>query len=79
MLIGIPPFYHNDQKEMFKLIKYWKVAYPESIKLSDEVKDLINRLLEKDPKKRLGSGKNGFGEIICHDWFKMYDINALKN
>lgn len=37
--------------------------------MSDEVKDLMMRLLCKDPKFRLGS-ISGIKEILAHPWFK---------
>jgi len=36
--------------------------------MTPEAKDLIERLLEPDPKKRLGV--NGAQEIKSHPWFK---------
>ena len=41
--------------------------------LSEEVKDLLVKLLEKDNNKRLGSGKGGIEEIKQHPWFKSID------
>ena len=61
MLVGITPFYDEDQKKMLKIIKKAKVGFPEQIKISDEGKDLVKRLLVKDPKKRLGV--NGWESI----------------
>ena len=39
--------------------------------LSFEAKNLLLRLLEKDPKKRLGSGAAGADEIKLHPFFKV--------
>jgi serine/threonine protein kinase len=37
--------------------------------LSPEAGDLICRLLEKNPKKRLGAGQHGVDEIKTHPFF----------
>jgi len=37
--------------------------------VSEECRDLISRLLEGDPEKRLGH--RGAGEIKLHPWFKV--------
>ncbi len=48
------------------------------IEFSDEYTDLVQKLLEKDKTKRLGS-KNGAKEILDHAFFKGFDIEALEN
>ena len=40
-----------------------------NIPMSEEVKDLIKRLLDKNPKTRIGS-KGDADEIINHPWFQ---------
>lgn len=42
-----------------------------------EVVDLIQRLLKKNPKDRLGKGKGGMQEIKQHSWFKSMDWARL--
>lgn len=39
------------------------------IPLSNDVKDLMSKLLNKNPKNRLGA-KTGVKEIMAHPWFK---------
>ena len=41
--------------------------FPPEIELSEQVKDLILKLLVKDPKRRLGH-HGGSKEIKCHPW-----------
>lgn len=43
--------------------------------MSDNVKDFIKRLLDRDPNARLG--KNGPEEIMKHPWFSDMDFNKL--
>lgn len=67
---------------MYDLIEKFPVKFPDPVKhgidMSDDVKDLIERLLEKDPKKRLGADGD-IEEILQHDWFKVIDIDMLLN
>lgn len=77
MLTGIPPFYCKDREKLFDSIKNKEVQYPEY--LSDEVIDLMKKLLVKDPDKRLGSGPNGAEDIKNHPFFKGMKWNDLYN
>lgn len=58
MIIGIPPFYHKNQNQMYLLIQQAPLKWPDperhKIFVSEEAKDLITMLLQKDRKKRLG-------------------------
>lgn len=40
---------------------------------------MLESLLIKDPKIRLGSGKYGFQDVKDHAWFKTIDWEALYN
>jgi serine/threonine protein kinase len=40
---------------MFKKIKEGEFRFSEKVKVTDEAKEFISKLLTKDPKKRLGS------------------------
>jgi serum/glucocorticoid-regulated kinase 2 len=82
MIVGFPPFYHKNQKTMYDLIEKFPVKFPDPVKhgiqMSEDAKDLIERLLEKDPRKRIGY-EGGIEEIIAHNWFKVIDIDMLLN
>ena len=43
--------------------------------MSDEMKDFIEKLLDWDPKNRLGV--NGAEEIMTHKWFEGFDFDKL--
>ena len=49
--------------------------------VSDEAKDLINKLIQLNPRDRLGANKeekfeNGGAEIQAHTWFSDIDWNT---
>ncbi|OAY48560.1 serine/threonine-protein kinase UCNL [Manihot esculenta] len=66
MSYGTTPFRGENRKETFRNILYKK---PEFIGKRNELTDLIERLLEKDPTKRLGY-QRGACEIKEHVFFK---------
>lgn len=82
MIVGFPPFYHSNQQTMYELIEKFPVKFPDPIKhkipMSEEVKDLLTKLLEKDPKDRLGT-EGGVDEIMSHEWFAGFDFDKLLN
>ena len=66
---GYYPFFAKDAKEVFEKIINADVHFNhiEFATISEECKDLIKRLLIKNPKKRL-NGK----EALDHPWFKAW-------
>ena len=67
LLTGRPPFDGNDDDEILKNVEigvYDKTSYPYP-SLSSYAKDLINKLLQYDPKKRINAE-----EALEHQWFK---------
>lgn len=71
MMVGVPPFYSQNQERMFKMIKKSKVIWPKGCTISQEAKDLIQQLLKKNPNERLGV--NGSKQIRTHPWFQKID------
>ena len=67
LLTGRPPFDGNDDEEILENVKkgvYDKWSYPFPL-LSSQAKDLIVKLLQYDPKKRLSAE-----QALEHQWFK---------
>ena len=73
MVVGDPPFFDEDFDTMFENIRSGKLRYPSC--LSIEVKSLINRLLERDISKRLGT--KDLNDIKKHDFFKKFSWSNL--
>ena len=77
MLCGIPPFYNENLDKTYDMIQHGAVRFPKKIFISDEAKDIILRLLEKNPKNRLGS-QSGIEEIKKHPFFAKIDFDLLE-
>lgn len=73
MLTGLPPFYDENTNEMYRKI------LSEPLHFSDVVppaaKDLLTKLLNRDPEQRLGA--NGSAEIKAHPFFHAIDWRKL--
>ena len=74
MLIGIPPFYSEERKEIYRNAVQRPVRFSRHI--NPQAADLISGLLKKDPFERLGS--QGGAEIMRHQWFSDVDWQALE-
>ena len=70
MLSGNPPFKIDGTN--INSLKFDEPVQMDN-RFSDEAKDLINKLLNIDPLKRIGYGKNGIEELKNHPYFS--DIN----
>jgi serine/threonine protein kinase len=75
MLVGIPPFYDKSHAQMEWNILNSRPEFPKG--LSKTCKDLLTKLLDKDPEKRLGYS-TGIEEIKNHAWCKNCDWNKYN-
>ena len=73
-LVGVAPFDGKTDEDIIKKIKIGKYNKKEErfMKHSEEVKDLVNKLLEKNIEKRLSAK-----EALCHPWFEKYGGRRL--
>ncbi len=64
-LCGFPPFYADNNPELFEIIKKGEFEFPSPYwdQVSDLAKDLIRKILVVDPKARLTSD-----QILVHPW-----------
>ncbi|KAK5174317.1 rim15, signal transduction response regulator [Saxophila tyrrhenica] len=86
-LYGQPPFNADTPEEVFQHILarniHWPADDDDEFEVSDEAKDLINKLICLDPKERLGSNKeekyaDGGEEIKAHPWFRDMNWETLR-
>lgn len=72
MATGRPPFMHKNHHQLGMLIRNSPIIFPDPVRhkifMSEELKDLISKLLDRDPYKRLGY-KEDINEIINHPFF----------
>lgn len=76
MLHGLPPFYSSNLNMMYKRAIKDIVHWKPNIEVSNKAKDLIVKLLHKNPSKRIGSEADSL-EILCHPWFEDLDWTQL--
>ena len=74
LITGLPPLYHEDKREMFDRIANDQPSMPTF--LSETVRDLLTRLLKKEPTERLGY-EEGFAEVKRQAFFNKIDWEAL--
>lgn len=72
MMHGLPPFYSNNLNVMYKRAIKDTVHWKSNVKISDQARDIIVKLLKKNPKKRLGSEADSL-EVLSHPWFEDLD------
>ena len=72
MLCGNLPFYHDDNQILYEKILSGKYETPSH--LSEDAKDILSKLLEVDPKKRIN-----FEGIKSHPWFSLIDKKYMMN
>uniref|UniRef100_A0A8C2BJ44 Protein kinase C n=1 Tax=Cyprinus carpio TaxID=7962 RepID=A0A8C2BJ44_CYPCA len=72
MLIGQSPFHGDDEDELFESIRMDTPHYPRWITV--DTRDMLERLFERDPSRRLGV----VGNIRGHLFFKTVNWSALE-
>jgi serine/threonine protein kinase len=68
MLLGQSPFRGDDEDEIFDAILEDEPLYP--ITMPRDAVSVLQKLLTRDPQRRLGSGKADAEEIKRHPFFK---------
>jgi calcium-dependent protein kinase len=75
LLSGRPPFDGKDDKEIIKKVRAgdYSTNANEWKSISDEAVDLVDKLLEYDPKQRLSAS-----EALTHPWIQQIVIRDRK-
>ena len=75
MLSGLPPFYDQNLNAMYKKILHNELRFPSFFSASS--KDLLTKLLDRDPEKRLGSSSDDVEDLKVHNFFSAIDWDTL--
>lgn len=75
MLYGKSPFLHENPNLMYGRIIEGEPTFPKEFKYSEEVIDLIKKLLKKNGAERIGYDDEQ--EIFTHPWFNDIDFAKL--
>ena len=75
MLVGVTPYFTTRKEEIFYNIEFGDLKIPKFV--SKEAAELLLRLLERNPAKRLGGGGRDALEIKEHPYFKDVDWKKI--
>lgn len=86
-LIGIPPFTSDTAEQVFDNILHQDLEWPEDCTVSgenqkisltkDDAKDFVERLLQRDPNRRLGMTGGGANDVMAHPFFRGIHWDSL--
>mmetsp|Transcript_25028 Transcript_25028/g.82012 ORF Transcript_25028/g.82012 Transcript_25028/m.82012 type:complete len:540 (-) Transcript_25028:125-1744(-) len=77
MLNSLPPFYDTNLNQMYKKILKDPLVFPSFF--SANSKDVLTKLLDRNPETRLGSHESDAEEIKAHPFFAAIDFEKLYN
>jgi len=79
MITGENPFFYDgmDQTTLYHTICCAKY-YPLSEDKGEDLKDFMDKILKKDPVKRLGMLAGGMKDIFNHKWFGGMDLKEIQ-
>ncbi|KAI8327313.1 kinase-like domain-containing protein [Blakeslea trispora] len=77
MLLGQSPFRGEDEDEIFDAILEDEILYP--VNMSRDSVSICQRLLNRDPKRRLGAGPTDAAEIKEHPFFHGVNWDDMLN
>ena len=75
LTVGIPPFYSTNVNEMYNKIQHGVLRFPPF--LSDDCKNVIVGLLNRDPTKRLGASERDVEDIKAMPFFNKMPWDVL--
>ena len=74
---GTTPFNTKKESGILENIKNVKYSF-DNTDIPDDAKDLISKILIKDPKKRIGYNSKDYSEIKNHPFFKGINFDELE-
>lgn len=80
LIFGIPPFYSKNLKLMCTKIQNDKLEFDDEYAVvSEQCKDFLTKILDKDEARRLGSGPRDVEELKIHPFFSEINWDDLDN
>ena len=83
MFYGKTPFKEKTNYLIFRKIEQLKIEFSPNVNIPEEAKDLITKILVKDPNTRLGAGEKGseydISHLKSHPYFKGIEWDNLHN
>nr|XP_010938933.1 calcium-dependent protein kinase 10 [Elaeis guineensis] len=75
LLSGVPPFWAETEQGIFEEVLHGKLDFESDPwpSISESAKDLVQRMLVRDPKKRLTAH-----EVLCHPWVQVDGVAPDK-
>ncbi|KAK4377798.1 hypothetical protein RND71_004094 [Anisodus tanguticus] len=75
LLTGVPPFWGESEQEIFDEVLRADIDFTSDPwpNISEDAKDLVRRMLVRDPKERLTAH-----EVLCHPWVKIDGVAPDK-
>lgn len=77
MVFGATPFRASRRENTFHNILNQPLVFPSTPVVSSDLKDLLTKLLKRDPSQRLGT-QGGAEEVKSHPFFKSVDWALLR-
>ena len=84
-LFGCPPFHAETPEQVFEKILARNIEWPpeDEVEVSKEARDLMERLMQLEPKNRLGANvgekcASGGDEVRKHPWFEDINWDTLR-
>lgn len=79
MLMGKSPFNDRSEEKLYDNIIKGLTGRHFVPNFNKSAKDLIKRLIDVNPAKRLGCLRDGVNGLYKHDWFKDIDFPKLRS
>lgn len=76
MVAGVTPFYSENHSTMYRRVLQETLSFPDYFE-SMELRDLLSRLLVRNPQRRLGAGPDGAETIKAHPIFNSFNFQKL--